>query len=87
MDPPYYECDYDKETMEHYLLEYRNYKEPRKKLREGKNESRNSAWRSSGDKAHNGIHKSNREIKQLESKAYIDSKAGYGGRASMDGCK
>jgi hypothetical protein len=53
----------------------------------GKNESRNSAWRSSGDKAHNGVHQSNREIKQLESKVYIDSKAGYGGRASMDGYK
>jgi hypothetical protein len=36
---------------------------------------------------HNGVHQSNREIKQLESKVYIDSKAGYGGRASMDGSK
>jgi hypothetical protein len=52
-----------------------------------KNESRDSARRSRGDKAHNGVHQSNREIKQLESKVYIDSKAGYGGRASMDGSK
>ena len=31
---PYCECGYGKETVEHYLLECRNYKEPRKKLRE-----------------------------------------------------
>ena len=31
---PYCECGYGKETVEHFLLECRNYKEPRKKLRE-----------------------------------------------------
>ena len=32
-ESPYCKCGYDKETMEHYLLECRNYKEQRKKLR------------------------------------------------------
>ena len=31
---PYCDCGYGKETVEHYLLECRNYKEPRKRLRE-----------------------------------------------------
>ena len=31
---PYCECGYGKETVEHYLLECRNYKEQRKRLRE-----------------------------------------------------
>jgi hypothetical protein len=30
---PYCECGYGKETVEHYLLECRNYREERKKLR------------------------------------------------------
>ena len=31
---PYCQCGYGKETVEHYLLECRNYREQRKKLRE-----------------------------------------------------
>jgi hypothetical protein len=30
---PYYRCGYGKETVEHYLLEYRNYRDQRRKLR------------------------------------------------------
>src|SRR5947207_14869355 len=29
----YYQCEYEKETIEHYLLEYRKFREQRKKLR------------------------------------------------------
>lgn len=32
-DSPYCECGYGKETVEHYLLQCRTYKEERKKLR------------------------------------------------------
>src|SRR5436305_10632233 len=32
-DSPYCQCEYGKETVEHYLLKCRNYREQRKKLR------------------------------------------------------
>jgi hypothetical protein len=71
-------------------LECRNYKESRKKLREAVGTGKMKVGILLGDPTeirHNGVRPSNREIKQLESKVYIDSKAGYGGRASIDGSK
>jgi hypothetical protein len=50
-ESPYCECGYDKETMEHYLLEYRNYKEPVKKLRETVGTGKMRVWILLGDPA------------------------------------
>jgi hypothetical protein len=77
--------------VEYYLLECRNYKEPKKKLWVAAGTGKWKVGILLGDpteiKTHNCVRQRNREIKQLDSKVYIDSKAGYGGRASMDGSK
>jgi hypothetical protein len=73
--------DMVKGTVEHYLLECRNYKEPRKKLGEAVGPGKMKVGILPGEIKHtDGVYQRNRKI-QLKDVTYINTKMGHSGSA------